>query len=58
MRPDMTYREHAVASLKLGLPLVGSHVAQMSIMLSDAVMLGWYSVDALAAETLGGSLFY
>lgn len=54
----MTYRDHAVASLKLGLPLVGSHLAQMSIMLSDAVMLGWYSVEALAAETLGGTLFY
>jgi len=54
----MTYRQHARAVLTLGLPLIGSHVAQFAITLTDAVMLGWYSVEALAAEVLGGTLFF
>src|SRR6056297_258060 len=58
MTPRMTYRQHARAVLTLGLPLIGSHVAQFAITLTDAVMLGWYSVEALAAEVLGGTLFF
>ncbi|MEM6376266.1 MAG: MATE family efflux transporter [Pseudomonadota bacterium] len=58
MRVPLSYSAHMRASLRLGLPLVMSHVAQMSIRLSDAIMLGWYSVEALAAEVLGGTLFY
>lgn len=53
-----TYRRHARAILGLGLPLIGSHVAQFAITLTDALMLGWYSVEALAAEVLGGTLFF
>jgi len=53
-----TYRQHIRGTLSLGLPLVGSHVAQFAIHLTDAVMLGWYDVTALAAEVLGGSLFF
>ena len=52
------YRQHLRAVLGLGVPLVGSHLAQFAITLSDAVMLGWYSVAALAAEVLGGTLFF
>ncbi len=58
MQPRSTYRRHARAVLGLGLPLIGSHVAQFAITLTDAVMLGWYSVEALAAEVLGGTLFF
>ncbi|SLN39269.1 Multidrug resistance protein MdtK [Roseovarius gaetbuli] len=58
MQHRLTYRQHARAVLLLGLPLIGSHVAQFAINLSDAVMLGWYSVEALAAEVLGGTLFF
>ncbi|SHK99265.1 multidrug resistance protein, MATE family [Roseovarius marisflavi] len=58
MQHRLTYRQHARATLLLGLPLIGSHVAQFAINLSDAVMLGWYSVEALAAEVLGGTLFF
>jgi len=58
MHHRLTYRQHARATLLLGLPLIGSHVAQFAINLSDAVMLGWYSVEALAAEVLGGTLFF
>ncbi|MDT8329257.1 MAG: MATE family efflux transporter, partial [Roseovarius sp.] len=58
MQHRLTYRQHARAVLLLGLPLIGSHVAQFAINLSDAIMLGWYSVEALAAEVLGGTLFF
>lgn len=58
MRASSTYRHHARAVLGLGLPLIGSHVAQFAITLTDALMLGWYSVDALAAEVLGGTFFF
>jgi len=58
MATRQTYHAHLRACLRLGFPLVMSHVAQLSIRLSDAIMLGWYSVEALAAEVLGGTLFY
>lgn len=54
----VTYPEHARAILKLGLPLIGGHLAQIAIGVTDTVMLGWYSVDALAAVALGSSLFH
>lgn len=54
----MTSREHIKALLILGLPLVGSHLAQFAIQLIDTVMLGWYAVEALAAQVLGGTLFF
>lgn len=58
MQLVLTYRQHARAILGLGLPLIGSHVAQFAITLTDALMLGWYSVEALAAEVLGGTMFF
>lgn len=58
MQPRLTYRQHIRAVLGLGLPLVGSHVAQFAITFTDALMLGWYSVEALAAEVLGGTMFF
>ncbi|MEM6588712.1 MAG: MATE family efflux transporter [Pseudomonadota bacterium] len=58
MTERMKYSAHAKSVLGLGLPLMGSHVAQFSITLTDGIMLGRYSVDALAAEVLGGTLFF
>ena len=55
---QQTTRDHLKAYLVLGLPLVGSHVAQMSITLIDTLMLGWYDVDALAAQVLAGTMFF
>ena len=49
---SMTYRGHARAIALLGLPLIGGHLAQFAIGLTDTVMLGWYGVEALAAVTL------
>lgn len=58
MRKVMSYPEHSRAILALGLPLVGGHLAQMAIGVTDTVMLGWYGVEALAAVTLGSTLFF
>ncbi len=53
-----TYPEHAAAILRLGVPLIGGHLAQIAIGVTDTVMLGWYSVDALAAVALGSTLLF
>lgn len=58
MQQPAEYRRHARGVLSLGLPLIGSHLAQFAITLTDAIMLGWYSVDALAAEVLGGTMWF
>ncbi len=58
MSARVSYAVHARATLSLGLPLVGSHLAQMSLHVTDTVMLGWYSVEALAAVVLGASTFF
>ncbi|MEY4982154.1 MAG: hypothetical protein RIR62_420 [Pseudomonadota bacterium] len=49
---------HARALSVLGLPLVGSHLAQMSLHVADTVMMGWYGVTELAAVVLGASSFF
>ncbi len=54
----MTYTGHARAILWLGLPLIGGHLAQFAIGLTDTVMLGWYGVAELAAITLSASYFF
>ncbi|MCF1710907.1 MATE family efflux transporter [Tabrizicola sp. J26] len=56
--PDQSYGAHARATLALGLPLIGSHLAQMALHVTDTIMLGWYSVEALAAGVLGASSFF
>lgn len=58
MTTAMTYRAHARALATLGLPLIGSHIAQIAMGITDAVMLGWYDVTALAAETLAFSFYF
>jgi MATE family multidrug resistance protein len=49
---------HLRATLALGLPLIGSHLAQMLLHVTDTVMLGWYGVEELAAGVLGASTFF
>ena len=49
---------HIAATLSLGLPLIGSHLARMGIHVSDTVMLGWYGVDALAALVIATSMIH
>ncbi|MBK5927536.1 MATE family efflux transporter, partial [Rhodobaculum claviforme] len=57
-RPSEGYGTHARKVLGLGLPLIGSHLAQMALQVTDAIMLGWYSVEALAAGVLGSTIFF
>lgn len=58
MPARLSYPAHARALLTLGLPLIGSHVAQMALHVTDTVMLGWYGVLPLAAGVLGASTFF
>ncbi|KEJ89945.1 MATE family efflux transporter [Sulfitobacter donghicola] len=54
----MTNKAHVRAIAVLGLPLIGGHLAQMAIGVTDTVMLGWYGVEALAAVTLASTYFF
>ncbi|MFP7672663.1 MATE family efflux transporter [Marivita sp. S0852] len=42
----------------LGLPLIGGHMAQIGIGLTDTIMVGWYGATALATFTLANTLFF
>ncbi|WP_113913200.1 MATE family efflux transporter [Roseovarius dicentrarchi] len=53
-----SYRRDARSILALGLPLIGSHLAQMAIHLTDSIMLGWFSIEALAAQVLAHMFFF
>ncbi|WP_394198301.1 MATE family efflux transporter [Litoreibacter albidus] len=54
----MTFTQHLRAVLVLGLPLVGSHLAQFAVQMVDTIMLGWYDTTALAASVLATSFFF
>lgn len=58
MTIQMSNSTHARETLVLGLPLIGSHLAQMALHVTDTVMVGWYGVVALAAVVLGASSFF
>ncbi len=58
MRDIPAITREAKALLVLGLPIIGSHLAQIAMHITDTVMLGWYSVEALAAAVLGATLFF
>lgn len=55
---QMSYPAHVRAILVLGVPLVGGHMAQMGIGLTDTIMVGWYGAEALATVTLANTLFF
>lgn len=54
----LTYQDHSRAIWKLGMPLILSNLAQFAIHITDTVMLGWYSVTALAASTIATTMFF
>ena len=58
MTVRLSYFAHCRAILTLGLPLIGSHLAQMSLHVTDTVLLGWYGVRELAAVVLATSFFF
>ena len=57
MTASSSFRAQIRAHLALGLPLIGSHLAQMAIGTTDMVMLGWYDVEALAGLVLATTLY-
>lgn len=54
----MSFLDHIRATWKLGLPVIGSHLAQFAIIIVDTIMLGWYGVPELAASVLAGSFYH
>ncbi len=58
MMPRMPLARHARATLVLGLPLIGSSLAQMALQVVNTVMVGWYGVTELAALVLGSAMFF
>src|SRR6185436_13822840 len=52
------YQEEALATLRLGGPLILAQLAQVSIGFVDAVMAGRLSARDLAAIAVGGNLFW
>ena len=56
--PRASVGGQARALLSLGLPLIGSHIAQVLIGVTDTVMLGWYDIIDLAALSVSGPIFY
>ncbi len=53
-----TIKSEGRTLLTLGLPLIGSQVAGFAVHSTDALMLGWYSVQALAQSALGGQIYF
>lgn len=53
-----TLPAHLKRTLILGLPLIGSQLGQMLVGVTDTLMLGRYSVEALAAVTISSTLFF
>lgn len=58
MTQTMSKSTHARETLVLGIPLIGSSLAQMALHVTDTVILGWYGVASLAAVVLGASSFF
>ena len=56
-RPSPSTRDETVALLKLGLPVIGSQLAQIAMNFVDTVMAGNLGARALAAIAVGGSLW-
>jgi len=52
VRAPFGARGHLRALMVLGLPLIGSNLAQNLIQFVDVLMLGWYDVTALAAVSI------
>lgn len=55
---ELTWLEHARATLVLGLPLIGAQLAQIGISVTDTVMIGWLGAFELAAGVLGTQAFF
>ncbi len=55
--PNPTFGGQTRALLTLGLPLIGSQLAQVAIQTTDVLMLGWYDILALAGASLAAPIY-
>ena len=55
---DQTFRTSGKNLVKLAIPLIGTHLANGALGITDTIMMGWYSVPALAALVLGNAYFF
>jgi MATE family multidrug resistance protein len=55
--PPQSYGAHLRATVMLGLPMVGTLLAQILMGVTDTVMLGWLGAAPLAASVLGTQIF-
>ncbi len=53
-----SWADHVRATLKLGLPLIGSQLAIIGLGVTDTIMLGWLGAAPLAAGVLGTQLWF
>ncbi|RIY03336.1 MATE family efflux transporter [Aureimonas flava] len=53
-----SWRAHLRAMLVLGIPLIGAQLAQMSINVTNTVLIGWLGPVELAAAVLTSQTFY
>jgi MATE family multidrug resistance protein len=58
INPENSFGGHVKATLVLGMPLVGTQLAQMGIGVTDTIMIGWLGAQQLAASVLGTQLFF
>ena len=58
MEHDQTFRTSGKNLVKLAIPLIGTHLANVELGITDTIMMGWYSVPALAALVLGNAYFF
>ena len=55
---DQTFRSRGKNLVKLAIPLIGTHLANVALGITDTIMMGWYSIPALAALVLGNAYFF
>lgn len=53
-----SWRHHFQVTLSIGLPLIGSYMAQILTNTTDVIMLGWYGVEPLAASVLATQIWF
>ena len=54
----MTRTQHFSVLFKLAAPLAGGNLAYVAMGMTDTIMMGWYSIEDLAALVLATTLFF
>lgn len=53
-----SWLSHLMATLRLGIPLAGVHLAQIAITTADMIMIGWLGAAQLAAGVLATQVYF